>query len=113
MFKLSGAAVILFLCIAAVLSIASDSGAQTLAAPSAKVHAGEEIFTQRCMQCHAVHEGQTSFGPNLQGELKKPHHQSNAEVRTIIKAGKGKMPAFSEKLTPAELDDLVAYMHTL
>ena len=81
---------------------------------SAKVHAGQEIFSAKCMQCHAVHEGQYSFGPNLDGELRKPHPKKTpAQVTTVIREGKGKMPAFGEKLTRPEMDDLIAYLRTL
>ena len=31
----------------------------------------------------------------------------------IIKGGKNKMPAFSGKLTDAQITDVVAYIHTL
>jgi mono/diheme cytochrome c family protein len=105
----------LMLSVAAALNLASSSGAQAsaAAAPSPKAHAGEEIFNQKCMQCHAVHQGQYSFGPNFEGEMKKPHHRSAAEIRTIIKEGKGKMPAFADKLTPPEIDDLLVYIRTL
>jgi mono/diheme cytochrome c family protein len=39
--------------------------------------------------------------------------KSSAEIRAIIKNGKGKMPAFGEKITPEDTDKLLAYLHTL
>jgi len=78
------------------------------------VHAGQAIFAQNCMQCHSVNQGQVMFGPSLYAEMKKPQgKKSSSEVRTIIKNGKGKMPAFGEKLTPDDTDKLLAYLHTL
>jgi len=112
MFKLNAAALSLMLCVAAALNI--HSGAQApVVTPSAKAHAGEETFNRKCLQCHAVHQGQYSFGPNLEAEMKKPHHKSAAEIGTIIKEGKGKMPGFADKLAPPEIDDLLAYIRTL
>jgi mono/diheme cytochrome c family protein len=95
---------------------AANPPAQTAAVSSgdAKAHAGEMLFQQKCVQCHAVLEGQYSFGPNLHAEMKKPHpKKSAAEVRVIIKDGKGKMPAFADKLTQPDTDNLIAYMRTL
>lgn len=78
------------------------------------VQSGEEIFTQNCHQCHAVFEGQYSVGPNLHLEMKKPHpKKSAAEIRAILKNGKGKMPSFSEKLSQEDTEDLLAYIRTL
>ena len=65
------------------------------------------------MQCHAVIQGQYSFGPNLSAETSKSGHKSNAEIRTIIEHGKGKMPAMKDKVTTPEVDGLIAYLHTV
>jgi len=92
----------------------SQAQTSTVEKHAASIQAGEGIYTQKCHQCHAVFEGQFSFGPNLYGEMKKPHpKKSAAEVRVIIKNGKGKMPSFDGKLTEQETDDLLAYIHTL
>ena len=81
---------------------------------AARVHAGHEIFEKNCLQCHAVYEGQYSFGPNLYHEMKKPAPKKNAtEVGLILKNGKGKMPPFGERLTSTDVEDLIAYIRTL
>ena len=81
---------------------------------AAKVHAGQDLFQHTCMQCHAVLEGQYSFGPNLYGEMKKPHpKKTTPEVKELLKNGKGKMPAFGDKLAPSDMENLIAYLHTL
>jgi mono/diheme cytochrome c family protein len=81
---------------------------------AAKVSAGQQIFEKNCMQCHSFIEGQYSFGPNLFGELKKPHpRKTDVEVRAILKDGKGKMPPFGDKLTAPDTQNLIAYLHTL
>jgi mono/diheme cytochrome c family protein len=114
MFRRNAAALSLMLCLAAALNMPRFSGAQAPAAPpSPKARAGQEIFTQKCVQCHALHQGQYSFGPNMEGEMTKPHHKSAAEIRAVIKEGKGKMPGFADKLAPPEIDDLLVYIRTL
>lgn len=79
-----------------------------------QVRVGKETFEKTCMQCHATIDGQVSFGPNLHGVLKAPHpRKTPAEVRVILKDGKGKMPALGEKLTKTDVDNLIAYLRTL
>lgn len=76
--------------------------------------AGRGIFLQNCKSCHAVDQGQTGIGPNLWGVHDK---QRPTEMRTIIENGKGKlplqMPPFKDKLSPQDIDNLVAYLHTI
>ena len=78
------------------------------------VHAGQQVFTQHCFQCHSVLPDQVRFGPSLHGLLKKPHPlKTEPEVRTILKNGLGKMPSFKDVLSKEETDNLLAYLHTL
>jgi mono/diheme cytochrome c family protein len=94
----------------------SLSEAQTKSAEpeTAKVLAGRETFVKNCLQCHATYEGQYSFGPNLYGEMSKPHpKKTSAEVRVIVKIGKGKMPPYADKLTSPDIENLIAYIHSL
>ena len=116
MLKISIAAVAAT-CIMATLghALTLSEGTSKNAVPEAqKVHAGQQTFEQNCLQCHAIYAGQYSFGPNLAGEMKKPTpKKSAAEIRLILKNGKGKMPAFGDKLAPADTDNLLAYLHTL
>jgi mono/diheme cytochrome c family protein len=81
---------------------------------AAMIHAGQDIFIQRCLQCHSANEGQVTFGPSLYGVMKKPHaKKSPAEIRQILKNGKGKMPSFDDKLTQQDTENLLAFIHTL
>jgi mono/diheme cytochrome c family protein len=98
-------------CAQAVLTISAHA-----AAPSKEdsIKAGQQVFTTNCFQCHSVQPDQVRFGPSLYNELKKPHpKKTDAEVREILKSGKNKMPAFGEKLSKQETDDLLSYLHTL
>jgi len=90
----------------------AKSQAQPASAPTA--HAGEAVFTQRCFQCHSVIEDQVRFGPSLYHVMKPPHpRKTAAEIRVILKEGKGKMPSFKDILTPEDTDNILAYLHTL
>jgi mono/diheme cytochrome c family protein len=77
---------------------------------AAAVHAGQDVFNAKCMQCHTTQPDEVRLGPSLYGEMKK---KSDAQVREILKNGKGKMPSFDGKLTPADINNLLAYLHTL
>ena len=99
--------------LSAALSYPARSHAQTAAVPPT-AHAGQEVFTQRCYACHSVIQDQVRFGPSLYHVLKTPHpRKTPAEVRTLLKEGKGKMPSFKEILTPEDTDNLLAYLRTL
>jgi cytochrome c6 len=39
--------------------------------------------------------------------------ESDTDLTAVIKNGKNKMPAFTGKLTDAQITDVVAYIHTL
>jgi mono/diheme cytochrome c family protein len=93
-----------------------NSQAQSSAAnqKASHVRAGADTFTHNCQQCHSVYEGQYSFGPNLYHEAKPPHPKKTpTEIRVILKNGKGKMPAFNDKLSSGQMDDLIAYIRSL
>jgi mono/diheme cytochrome c family protein len=76
--------------------------------------AGQEIFSQRCMQCHSVNKDQVMIGPSLYSELhNSPHKKTAAQVRVILRDGKGKMPVFKDILSQADVDHLIAYLGTL
>lgn len=78
------------------------------------VSTGKDIFTQRCFVCHSVQPGQVLIGPSVYGEMREPHPKmTEAQIRTIVRDGKGKMPAFKDLLTKDETDQLLAYLRNL
>ena len=67
------------------------------------------LFQQNCVRCHGAN-GQ--LGRNGAHNLTKSN--LNAFGRTyLVTNGLGKMPAFGKKLTPAQVQDVVAYSLTL
>jgi mono/diheme cytochrome c family protein len=83
------------------------------AAPPSVQH-GKQIFMQRCMQCHSVNKDQVLLGPSLFGEMtNSPHKKSAAQIRVILRDGKGKMPPWKDILTPDDVNNILVYLHTL
>ena len=70
---------------------------------------GQLLFQQNCVRCHGAN-GQK--GANGAANITKSN--LNAFGRTyLVTNGLGKMPAFGKKLTPAEVQQVVAYSLTL
>ena len=99
---------------AAPQSSSHKAPAHSAAPDPAKVQAGQTLFLNNCLPCHSLNEGQAGLGPSLYHELAKPHPKKTPEeVHTILKNGKGKMPSFGDRLTPDNMDELVAYLRTV
>lgn len=92
-----------------------------IAAPSALAGGGGSdgaaIYKAKCAMCHGPDgAGQTTMGKNMKlralgsAEVQK---QTDAELVKWIADGKGKMPAYKAKLTPADIDALVALIRTM
>ena len=92
-----------------------------IAAPSAFAGGsgsdGAAIYKAKCAMCHGADgAGQTSMGKNLKlRDLRSAdvQKQTDAELTKWITDGKGKMPAYKGKLTPADIDAVVAFIRTL
>ncbi|TPG65369.1 c-type cytochrome [Hymenobacter nivis] len=69
---------------------------------------GKALFQQNCARCHGANG---KLGLNGAHDLTKSN--LNAFGRTyLVTNGMGKMPAFKTKLTPAQIEQLVAYSLT-
>jgi mono/diheme cytochrome c family protein len=81
--------------------------------------AGRRVYDDRCDRCHEPYSTRGKKGPTLKGIFKRPYMPesglpANDERATdIIRYGRSKMPGFGEVLTQQQVDDLLAYMHTL
>jgi mono/diheme cytochrome c family protein len=85
---------------------------------NAQQAAGRHLYQQSCAPCHDTHSVPGQNGPHLKGLLKKQFLPSGLPanerfVRQTILNGRNMMPAVGVSLTPQELDDLLAYLHTL
>ncbi len=80
-------------------------------------NSGTDIYKGKCAMCHAADgSGNTPAGkatktpPFDSPEMLK---MSDAEFIADTKNGKGKMPAYSGKLSDGEIKDVVAYVRSL
>ena len=79
---------------------------------------GRQVYESRCAECHFAYSKRNLRGPSLNGLFKKQFMSSgipanDERVTDIILLGRAKMPAFQQKLTQQQFDDLMAYLHTL
>lgn len=78
------------------------------------VKRGEALFTRHCPICHLGRPSASRpfVGRNLRGILKNAKLPQEAAVREAIRKGNDKMPGYQYTLTPAQTDDLIAYLKT-
>lgn len=78
---------------------------------------GAAIYKAKCAQCHAGDgSGHTPTGKSMRvKDLRsaKVQKMSDTQLHDIIGGGIGKMPPYSKKLSPSEIEALVAYIRTL
>lgn len=79
---------------------------------------GRHIYQQTCAPCHDAHSVPGENGPSLKKLFKKDFLPSGLPanerfVRQTIVSGRNMMPAAGGSFTQQQLDDLLAYLHTL
>ena len=80
--------------------------------------AGHDVFRAKCSVCHYDRQSGSLHGPSLLGIFKKPELPSGAaatdeRVSATVLDGRNNMPAMANQLAPGDLNDLLAYLHTL
>lgn len=79
---------------------------------------GRRVYDLHCLGCHAAYSRSGKNGPSLEGVFRKPYFPSGTpanddRMKDIIILGRPMMPAFRNQLTEKQLNDLLAYLHTL
>ncbi len=79
---------------------------------------GHAVFQSNCARCHYTNSQNGLNGPGLQGLYKQRYLPSGApanddRVSSVILHGRNMMPAFGNNLDDRQLNDLLAYLHTL
>jgi len=83
------------------------------------IQRGEELFQENCAICHAVSNlDLKKQPPKLDGLFQSKTLPSGApatdeQVRRTIINGIGTMPAFDQRLSSADVNDLLGYLHEL
>jgi mono/diheme cytochrome c family protein len=80
---------------------------------------GRRIYDDNCARCHEPYSSSGKQGPSLQGIFKKQYFEmsgmpaNDARATDIIRFGRDKMTGFGQVLSPQQINDLLAYLHTL
>jgi len=81
--------------------------------------AGRKIYDRYCDQCHEPYSSRGKKGPGLKDVFRKPELSisglpaNDERVGEIVRYGRSKMPAYGRELNQQQIQDLLAYMHTL
>ena len=79
---------------------------------------GRAIYNQLCASCHYANQTGDLHGPSLFGMYRKKYLPSGApandpRVIPVIERGRNMMPGFGNQLDDQQLQELLAYLHTL
>jgi len=79
---------------------------------------GRRVFNIYCANCHPAYSSKGNKGPGLKNLYKKEYLPSgltatDEHVEQSILRGRNMMPRFADQLDQEELQDLMAYLHTL
>jgi cytochrome c553 len=80
---------------------------------------GRKIYDRYCDRCHEPYSTRGKKGPGLQGVFKGKYLSlsglpaNDERVTDIIRLGRKEMPGFSQTLSDPDIQNLLAYMHTL
>ena len=79
-----------------------------------RVKRGEAVFSRHCPICHLGRPSAENpfIGKNLRGILKNAKPERETAVQESIEKGSDRMPGFRYTLTPAQIEDLMAYLKT-
>lgn len=81
--------------------------------------AGRRVFDERCARCHEAYSSRGKKGPGLGGLFKQQYLSKSGlpandeQVGDIIRDGRTDMPGYGQVLTEKQMEDLMAYLHTL
>ena len=81
--------------------------------------AGRRIYDSHCARCHEAYTSRAKKGDSLQGVFKRQFlpksglPANDERVGEIVRSGRSVMPAFGQVLTDQQIQDLLAYLHTL
>lgn len=101
-----------------MVGMASVVGCHSAPALSEQEAAGKHLYLVRCAHCHEENDlALKKIPPDLHGVFKSATLLSgapanDAEVRRVVLAGKGLMPAFNGRFTEEQMAALLAYLHT-
>jgi len=81
--------------------------------------AGRRIYDSQCDRCHEPYSTRGKKGPGLKGVFQHKYlslsglSANDERVTDIIRLGRNEMPGYSQTLNSQDIQDLLAYLHTL
>jgi mono/diheme cytochrome c family protein len=81
--------------------------------------AGRHVYDHYCDRCHAPYSSRKRKGPSLRNVFKQQYFSASGmpanddRARDIIRMGRNKMDGFGNVLNDEQINDLLAYLHTL
>jgi mono/diheme cytochrome c family protein len=81
--------------------------------------AGRRLYDQYCDRCHEPYSSRDKKGRSLHGVFKKQFLSESGmpandeRVGEMIVTGRNTMPAFGQVMSQPQVQDLLAYLHTL
>jgi mono/diheme cytochrome c family protein len=81
--------------------------------------AGRKLYDQYCDRCHRPYSTRGKKGPGLKGVFQNKYLSlsglpaNDERVSDIIRLGRNEMPAFSQTMNQQDIQDVLAYLHTL
>jgi mono/diheme cytochrome c family protein len=112
----------LFLCASMLIAVGCDVQRRQSDAQlglNSQQAAGRRIYDQYCDRCHAPYSSHGRQGPSMRGVFKNRYLSlsglpaNDERVTEIIGTGRGKMPSYSQVLNEPQIENLLAYLHTL
>lgn len=86
---------------------------------NAEQAAGRKIYDAECDRCHEPYSSRGKKGPSLKGVFQHKYLSlsglpaNDDRVTEIVRMGRTEMPGYSQKLSQQDIQDLLAYLHTL
>jgi len=86
---------------------------------NAQQAAGRRIYDAECDRCHEPYSTRGKKGPGLKGVFQNKYLSlsglpaNDERVSNIIRLGRNEMPGYGQKLSEQDIQDLLAYLHTL
>jgi mono/diheme cytochrome c family protein len=80
---------------------------------------GRRIYDNYCDRCHAPYSSRGRQGPSMKGVFQRRYlpmsgmPANDDRVSDIVRLGRDKMPAYGQVLNQQQINDLLAYLHTL
>jgi len=89
-----------------VMLFANEPGGSASSSPGAR------IYSANCASCHGA-DGGGAIGPRLSGgAVRRDFPDASAQV-TFVTNGRGSMPGFGGRLSPAQISQVVDYTRSL